>query len=115
MGGGFRNISERFYLIMKFANILKFKNYFRGEIKAFRDWKIVLLGFVVLLVVVLSVDAYVFLKYQKELAQPAVSAGQVKFVTIDRTALQKAIDWLNIKEKKFNENLVAPKINDPSI
>ncbi len=99
---------------MKLFNFKKAISYFTGEINVRRDWKFVLGGLALLLIIVFSIDGYTFWKYQKELSRQA-EGGEVKFVTIDRTSLQKVIDGLNIKERKFNENLTVPKINDPSL
>jgi len=99
---------------MKLFDLKKIASYFTGEINVSRDWKLVLGWLVLLLIIVFSIDGYIFWKYQKELSRQ-VEGGEVKFVTIDRTSLQRAVDGLNIKERKFNENLTVPKINDPSL
>lgn len=99
---------------MKLFNFKKAINYFTREINVLKDWKLILGGFVFLLIIVFLIDGYTFWKYQKELSRE-VEKGEVKFVTINRTSLQKVIDELNIKERKFNENIIAPKINDPSL
>jgi len=98
---------------MKLFNFKKITNYFTGEINVPRDWKLILGGFVLFLIIVFSIDGYTFWKYQKELS--GQTEGEVKFATVSRASLQKAIDELNIKERKFNENLIAPAINDPSL
>jgi hypothetical protein len=99
---------------MKLFNFKKAISYFTGEINVLRDWKLMLGGFILLLIIVFSIDGYTFWKYQKELSRQ-VESGEVKFVTINRTSLQKVIDGLNIKERKFNEYLISPpEIKDPS-
>jgi len=100
---------------MKLFNFKKAISYFTGEINILRDWKLMLGGFAFLLIIVFLIDGYTFWKYQKELFQE-VERGKVKFVTINRTSLQKVIDELNMKERKFNEYLIAPpEIKDPSL
>jgi len=101
---------------MKLFNFKKAISYFTGEINAPRDWKFVLGGFILLLIIVFSIDGYTFWKYQKELSGQ-VEGGETKFVniTINKTSLQKVIDEINIKERKFNEYLISPPtIKDPS-
>ena len=100
---------------MKLFNFKKAISYFTGEINVRRDWKLVLGGLSLFLIIVFSIDGYTFWRYQKELSGQAES-GEVKFVTINRTSLQKVIDELNMKERKFNEYLIAPpEIKDPSL
>ena len=99
---------------MKFINFKKIKSCFGGEINVLKNWKMIVIGFVIFLIIVVFVDGYVFWKYQKELSRPAETGG-VKFTAIDRTSLQEIVDWLNIKKENFNKNLVAPEIKDPSL
>jgi len=99
---------------MKLFNFKKAISYFTEEINVLRDWKLVMTGFIFLLIIVFSIDGYTSWKYRKELSQQ-VEGGEIKLVTIDRASLQRVIDGLNIKERKFNENLTAPTINDPSL
>lgn len=99
---------------MKFIKFRKITNYFEKDINVLKNWKIVLLWFAAILIIVLLIDNYLFWKYQREAFQP-VDLGDTGFVTINRTSLQNVIDWLNIKEGKFNEDLNAPKIKDPSL
>lgn len=98
---------------MKLFNFKKTISYLTEEINVPRDWKLILGGFVLLLIIVFSIDGYTFWKYQKELSRQV--GGEIKLMTINRTSLQNVIDGLNIKERKFNENIIAPKINDPSL
>ncbi|MCX6731874.1 MAG: hypothetical protein NTX55_02720 [Candidatus Parcubacteria bacterium] len=98
---------------MKLFNFKKLTGYFAGEINVRRDWKLVLGGFVLFLIIIFSIDGYTSWKSQKELSGQV--EGEVKFETVSRASLQKVIDGLNIKERKFNENLTAPAINDPSL
>lgn len=79
-----------------------------------RGWKLILCLFVFLLFIVLFVDGYVFWQYQRELSRE-VDVGEVEFLTIERDSLQKVLDEINIKERKFKENLVAPAIKDPAL
>lgn len=79
-----------------------------------RGWKLILCLFVFLLFIVLFVDGYVFWQYQRELSRE-VDVGEVEFLTIKRDSLQKVLDEINIKERKFKENLVAPAIKDPAL
>ncbi len=99
---------------MKLFNFKKTISYFTGEINVLRDWKLILGGFAFFLLIIFSIDGYTFWKYQRELSQQMVEE-ETKFMTVNRTTLQNVIDRLNIKERKFNENIIVPKINDPSL
>ena len=95
-------------------NFSKIKNYFKKENDVLRDWKMVLIFFSIFLIVAFAADIYIFWKYQNELSQKA-TVENFKMMTVDRDSLQKVVDELKIKEANFQENLTAPKIEDPSL
>ena len=105
---------------MKKINFKKFFNYFNFnndeglEIKVFRDWKVIIFSFVFLSLMIIIIDIYIFLRYQKEIdKEPNIE--EVKILTIDRKSLQEAIDKVNIKIGQFQKVMDLPDIKDPSI
>jgi|GEM_PF-2716820 len=105
---------------MKKINFKKFFNYFNFnsdeglEIKVFRDWKVIIFSFVFLSLMIIIIDIYIFLRYQKEIdKEPNIE--EVKILTIDRKSLQEAIDKVNIKIDQFQKVMDLPDIKDPSI
>lgn len=109
--------------IVAFKKIIGYFNFHTDEgreIKVLRDWRIVLCGFVFILIIVFLLNGYIFRKYQGGLPAQAglseeIKISQEKIITIDRIGLQKVSEEINRKESQFNENLAPPKIKDPSL
>ncbi len=103
--------------IVAFKKIIGYFNFHTDEgreIKVLRDWRIVLCGFALILIIVFLFNGYIFRKYQGGLSEE-IKASQEKSITIDRIGLQKVLEEINGKESRFNENLVPSQIKDPSL
>lgn len=105
---------------MKLPDFKKIISYFKHggheEKKAMlsRDWKIIVAAFVFILIAVFFVDGYVFWKYQME-PYKMIELGENKDEVINQNSLKKVLDKIERREKKFNENILAPDIADPSL
>ncbi len=97
---------------MKAVDFKKIISYFNFHTD--RDWKTVLLGFALLLIIVFLLNTSIFWKYQKGLSAE-IKTEEAKVITIDRSSLQKVIDEIDRKERQYNENLVPQEIKDPSL
>lgn len=95
---------------MKFIDFKKILRYFNKD----KDWEIVIVSFGILLIVLISVNIYIFWKFQREIAKPFDQ--EVRVETLKRNLLESALDVLNGKERKFEQNtLTKPDIIDPSL
>jgi hypothetical protein len=103
--------------IVAFKKIIGYFNFHTDEgreIKVLRDWRIILCGFIFILIIVFSLNAYIFRKYEKGLSGE-VKTKEEKAITIDRDSLQKVVEEIERKEQQYKENLVPPQIKDPSL
>lgn len=99
-----------------FKRIIRYFKLHKGEVKersVLRDWKMILIGFVVILVVNLLINGFIFLKYKNEIFSE-ISAGEGRAIKIDKVFLQNILDEIDKKEKRYNESLTLPQIKDPS-
>ncbi len=105
---------------MKLPDFKKIINYFKRNgleekrVMLSRDWKIIVVAFVFILIIVFFVDGYVFWKYQVE-PYKMIELGENKDEVINKNSLKKVLDEIERREKKFNENILAPGIADPSL
>lgn len=103
--------------MIKFKEIFSYisiKEHSMEEIKAQRDWRLIIVAFVVLLIIISLLSFYIFLN-QKSKVSSEIDLSNENVVTIDRALLNDVMAEINLREDKFIENLLSPKINDPSL
>ncbi len=88
---------------MKIVDFKKIISYFNFQVD--RDWKTVLLGFALLLIIVFLLNGYIFWKYQKELSAE-IKIEEAKVITVDRNTLQKVIDEIDRKERQYKKPVI---------
>ena len=87
-------------------------------IKTERDWKAIIICFWIVWVVVFGASGYVFWKFQTIiLFENKIDIKKEEQIFIlKRALLNSALEDLDEKEKRFNENLInPPQIQDPSV
>lgn len=105
---------------MKIIDFKKIIGYFNThgadsfEIDARRDWKIIIISFSFFLLAILFVDGYVFLKFSSVLEEK-IETEDKKTITIDKASLDKVLENISEREKRFEESLQSVKIKDPSL
>lgn len=107
-----------FFLFTLWSEFDGRKNIFARKeiITALRDWKMLLISSVIIMVVVAFVNAYLFFQinneqlFQAGLKEPPVAIG------IDKERLERAIKEFEIKAERFDAlSREAPKVADPSV
>lgn len=105
---------------MKTVDFKRIIGYFNARnldgfgIDARRDWKIIIISFFFFLTAVLLFNGYIFWKFSGVLEEE-ITADEKKTVTVDRASLNKALNDISEREKKFEENFQTVKIKDPSL
>lgn len=95
---------------MKIFDLKRLLRYFREG----REWEIIIVAFLVLLVFLITANCYVFLNLEEEIAKPISS--EIKPQTLKRELLIKISDDFKEKEKQLNQDiLIKPGISDPSL
>lgn len=92
-------------------------------IKSERDWKALIVCFLVILLVILVAGGYLFWKIQFSEQSASISfeneielMKEEKSFILKRDLLDLFLNEITEKEKRFNENLINPPvIKDPSI
>jgi len=100
--------------------IIGYFNYNREQgvsIKVLRDWGILLGCSVVLFVLFLVADGYVFWKYEKEMDKglDLSSTQNAGATVINQELLENILSEMERKKQEFESNLSRPKITDPSL
>jgi len=92
-----------------------------AAIKLWRDWRVMILGFFVLLTVVFLISGYLFWKIKIDSSLGGIddlANGNGKVLTLKKQSLDRVAKELKEKEKIFNDFLSSsstPFIRDPSI
>jgi uncharacterized membrane protein len=89
------------------------------SVKLWRDWKIMIVGFLIFLAVAIIIDGYVFWKYKfnSPFSDLSGMAVEGKVLIFKKQTLDRVIGVINEKEKTFNEvfSTTTPLIKDPSL
>ena len=84
------------------------------EINARRDWRVIIISFLFVLAAMLLVDGYVFWKFSGVLEEK-IEMENKKTIAIDKPSLDKVLENISEREKRFEESLQTVKLIDPSL
>lgn len=86
-------------------------------IKLARDWKVMLLIFFVIFVLVTAAGVYIFWGFQKDsFVKKDDFAGEEKgLIILKKEQLNSVLGELKRREENFTKNLNAPSVQDPSL
>ena len=105
---------------MKLVDFKKIISYFNShsvhslEINARRDWRVIIISFLFVLVAMLLVDGYFFWKFSGVLEEK-VTPEDKKVTVINQVLLDEVLEKIMEKEKKFEGGSQDSEVKDPSL
>ena len=103
--------------IVDFNRIIGYFNsrgYYSERSRVYVDWKMLNIFFVVVLILFLLADGYVWEKYKDVLAEE-IKIEESEIVAVNKNALNEAIDVISKKETRFQNGLKDFSLTDPSL
>lgn len=83
-------------------------------VNPYRDWKVILISFFLLLVVILGADAVILWKSLKATEEKVVIKEHLPPM-IDKNSLKNAVSEIKNKEEQFRKGASVSEIKDPSL
>ena len=108
----------KFFLFELWSGLARRKDTLERKeiITALRDWKILLIFSMAIMVVVAAGNAYLYFKINNEQLFQGEAKAPSTAVTIDRESLERVIKEFKEKAGRFDGlSRQAPQVNDPSI
>lgn len=83
------------------------------KIKIMRDWKLLILFFVLSLVIMIATVSFIFWKIIGDVDRE-IYIDNAKEITINRSGLKDVLNGINIQKINFDKKINAPDMSDPS-
>ncbi len=80
---------------------LNYQNYEGIEIKMARDWKLILILFVLLLVIISLIDFYIYFDIKEKIDSDITDSADIKYKTIEKSSLNNILKIIDERKKQF--------------
>lgn len=85
----------------KIFNHLNYKDYEGIEIKVMRDWGLLLLLSVLLLIIISLIDFYIYFDIKQKIDSDITDSVNIQYKNIEKSALDDILKIINDRKKQF--------------
>ncbi|MEK7575483.1 MAG: hypothetical protein AAB491_00140 [Patescibacteria group bacterium] len=85
----------------KIFRYLNYNNYEGIKIKVMRDWKLLLILFVLLLVIISLIDFYIYFDIKEKIDSDVTDAVSIQYKNIEKPSLDDILKMIDARKKQF--------------
>lgn len=87
--------------LKKIFRYFSYQNYEGIEVKVMRDWKLLLIFFVLSLVIISLIDFYIYFDIKKKIDSDITDSVDIKYKTIEKSSLNNILKIIDDRKKQF--------------